>query len=466
MVTFVKRNIHSILNIVFLLVIGILVFIMLNNNTKAVSAAVNSTGAEDKTYISGIVSDSGGSPLVASIEITDKADGSKKRYQTNLLGYYEIAVKQGEYKVDFSKGYEYERKSVDVSVKDRLRQTQQPVSLKRYINLAESGWYAGDLHQHSNYSDGYQDVSSVYTSDLANGLDWGALTDHNSVDGLKEWLQTASVYPSGNERFVPIVGMEVTTDLGHFNVFGTTSLVDYGTQNGAQDIERITRDAKDRNALIQVNHPTLTDKMGFNNWELIDRFNMMEIWNGKGIPNDSTNKQAQDKWFNMLNQGFYIPATCGSDNHDISGAYLWSRDDANNSSKMWHERGLYSGCPRTYAYCPDGLSQDSVLKSVSKGNSFLTNGPLIRFSLNGTIPGNTTTISSDRVNLEIDAADNRALEKCILIENGVPIAEFAMNGQQQTTISKDITVKRGNWYLIEAYGEEGGYAITNPVFVK
>lgn len=135
------------------------------------------------TFVSGIIVNDQGQPVVASVEVVDLESKTKIRRQTDLLGRYEIELPLGEYEFTFSKGFEYERESLLVSLQDRLRYRPSPVTLSRTVNWNDAGWYCGDLHQHTSYSDGYQDVGTVFLSDLANGLDFGFVTDHNSVDG-------------------------------------------------------------------------------------------------------------------------------------------------------------------------------------------------------------------------------------------------------------------------------------------
>src|SRR5262245_16433013 len=77
---------------------------------------------------------------------------------------------------------------------------------------AEVRWYRGDLHSHTVHSDGLFTVDERLRRAAGRGLDFIAITDHNTVSHhpeLDPW----------RDRIVPIRGSEVTTFHGHMNVF-------------------------------------------------------------------------------------------------------------------------------------------------------------------------------------------------------------------------------------------------------
>ena len=77
----------------------------------------------------------------------------------------------------------------------------------------QPGWYAGDFHLHSNAShDGENSTTELAEFAKEEGLDFLALTDHNTIDGFTEIAE--------NSDFPFIPGIEVTLSKGHFNVFG------------------------------------------------------------------------------------------------------------------------------------------------------------------------------------------------------------------------------------------------------
>ncbi|MFI6516955.1 CehA/McbA family metallohydrolase [Spirillospora sp. NPDC050679] len=110
---------------------------------------------------------------------------------------------------------------------------------------AGTRWLAGDLHAHTVHSDGTLTVSELAALAAAQGLDFLAVTDHNTVSHHAE-LPAAS--RRAGVALVP--GQEVTTDLGHANVFGDVGWVDF---------RRPSADWAAHGGLMSVNHPLSGD---------------------------------------------------------------------------------------------------------------------------------------------------------------------------------------------------------------
>lgn len=72
------------------------------------------------------------------------------------------------------------------------------------------GWYRGDCHVHSTYSDGELTPPQLAAAARAAGLDFLATTDHNTVDTHDAWSSE-----DGADLLV-ILGEEVTTRAGHW----------------------------------------------------------------------------------------------------------------------------------------------------------------------------------------------------------------------------------------------------------
>ena len=81
---------------------------------------------------------------------------------------------------------------------------------------SESRWYRGDLHAHTQLSDGHNSLAAAKQIVEAQGLDFFFLTEHN--------ICQPRLPLSDQCLFMP--ALEVTTDLGHFNVHGPQSALD------------------------------------------------------------------------------------------------------------------------------------------------------------------------------------------------------------------------------------------------
>ncbi|MEV0582458.1 CehA/McbA family metallohydrolase [Nonomuraea sp. NPDC050310] len=98
-------------------------------------------------------------------------------------------------------------------------------------------WWAGDFHAHTVHSDGVLTVPELAALAAGRGLDFLAVTDHNTVSHHPELAAVRGI------TLLP--GQEVTTDRGHANVFGDVGWVDF----------REPADRWAERGLMSINHP-------------------------------------------------------------------------------------------------------------------------------------------------------------------------------------------------------------------
>src|SRR6185437_10320742 len=83
-------------------------------------------------------------------------------------------------------------------------------------------WLAGDLHTHTVHSDGAQTVAELSRFAAGLGLDFIAVTDHNTVSHHRE-LPAASA----RHGITLLPGQEVTTAGGHAGALGEVGWIDF-----------------------------------------------------------------------------------------------------------------------------------------------------------------------------------------------------------------------------------------------
>jgi hypothetical protein len=106
-------------------------------------------------------------------------------------------------------------------------------------------WLAGDLHSHTVHSDGELTVSELAVLAVERGLDFLAVTDHNTVSHHLELPDAARRY-----GIILLPGQEVTTDGGHAGAFGDVGWVDFRAEPDAW-----LEATEARGGLLSVNHP-------------------------------------------------------------------------------------------------------------------------------------------------------------------------------------------------------------------
>ena len=87
---------------------------------------------------------------------------------------------------------------------------------------------------------------------VARGLDFIAVTDHNTQSHYDAERELQPYF----DNILLLPGREITTYLGHANVFGTTSFVDFriGTPQ-VPDVNSMLRQVAALQAIISINHP-------------------------------------------------------------------------------------------------------------------------------------------------------------------------------------------------------------------
>ena len=132
-------------------------------------------------------------------------------------------------------------------------------------------WRAGDFHAHTVHSDGALTVAELAGLAAGRGLDFLAVTDHNTVSHHGE------LGAAGRHAGIPLIpGQEVTTGLGHANAFGDIGWVDFREPATAW-LDAVEADG----GLLSVNHPLAADCA----WrhELPRRAPLAEVWHSSWL---------------------------------------------------------------------------------------------------------------------------------------------------------------------------------------
>ncbi len=190
-----------------------------------------------------------------------------------------------------------------VSFERRTPGTSDHASGTRYGKSAHrSGWYVGDLQSHTYHSDAKASVGEIAYVAADRGLDFLAITDHNTISHLRDLPS----YSSSDLLLIP--AMEITTYYGHANVWGLSEWIDFRCRSAGDIYDRI-RDAHSQNALVSVNHP-YTDCPWSYGW--IEGLDALEVWWALWNRGDVA---ALAYWDELLSTGKRITGVGGSDRH-------------------------------------------------------------------------------------------------------------------------------------------------------
>jgi hypothetical protein len=164
-------------------------------------------------------------------------------------------------------------------------------------------------------------------------------------------------------------------------------------------------------------------------------------------------------WYRTLNCGFRIPAAAGTDvflNRIVASPPGWGR---------------------VYVHLPDGLDYAAWVKGVKAGRSFVSNGPVLEFDVNGRTMGEVLALTSPgNVRVKGRVLSQHPLEKLELVRDGAVVATGTFAADKlSATIETEVAMERGGWIALRASGpivsgwmgaNWGFGAHTNPVWIE
>lgn len=166
-------------------------------------------------------------------------------------------------------------------------------------------WWHGDLHVHTEHSDGRHPVADVARLAAASGLDFIVITDHNNTTHRRDL--------DGIQLPLILSGEEVTTPGGHANVWGLGpgDWFDFRIEPRDPHLLEIVDGAHARGALFAINHPFLwCDQCSWTH-DIPATLDALEIWNGPLGPQP----EAVALWERLLKEGRRVTAVASSDWH-------------------------------------------------------------------------------------------------------------------------------------------------------
>lgn len=289
-----------------------------------------------------------------------------------LTGRATIPLPEGEYTIYAGRGFEYSISEQQVSLKEGNR-SEIELTIRREV--ATPGYVACDTHVHSRTHSGHGDatVDERMITLAGEGIELPIATDHNVNIDHRPFAKALGA----DRYFTPVIGNEVTTRRGHFNVFpivNGTPPPDHRGEDWNSIFQQI--EACDGVRMIVLNHardlhagfrPFGTNVFNhlvaenIDGWQL--RANGIEVINSGATQTDFM--QLFHDWMALLNRGQKITPVGSSDSHDVSRYIV--------------------GQGRTYVRCPDkDVSQidvDVAVTNLVAGRVRVSYGLLVELSV-------------------------------------------------------------------------------------
>ena len=445
------------------------------SNVKPAQGA--QTGAEKRPEISAEISNAGVSP---SVIMTVNGAEVNAAYADGKVTYTPAA--------DMADG----KVTVTVTVK---RADKKETSKTWSFTIGEATFqrYFGQLHSHTQYSDGAGSLDSALAyvkalPDNAN-VDFVAFTDHSNYfdsknnpnveaalydtslvkdsDPSHSWAtykNTVAAFNAANAgKMVAIAGFEMTWSggPGHINTFNTPGIVSRNNTTlnnktkdaGLQAYYKLLSQAEGANSISQFNHPgtTFGNFIDFGYWDAVvdTRMYMVEVGNGEGQIGAGGYYPSYEQYIMALDKGWHVAPTNNQDNHKGR----WG--NANDARDViltddFTEDGIYAALRARRMYATEDKNLD------------------LDYTVNGNMMGSIIDVP-EKLNFEISFNDPDRTDSIAKVELVVNSGKVAYTWDSAADLAKgSVSVELApeyTYYFVRVTEGDGDLAVTAPVWV-
>ena len=445
------------------------------SNVKPAQGA--QTGAEKRPTISAEISNAGENASVTMTVNDEKVDAA---YANGKVTYTPAA--------DMADG----KVTVTVTVK---RADSKTTSKTWSFTIGEATFqrYFGQLHSHTQYSDGAGSLDSALAyvkalPDNAN-VDFVAFTDHSNYfdsknnpnveaalydtslvkdsDPSHSWATYKNAVAAFNAanagKMVAIAGFEMTWSggPGHINTFNTPGIVSRNNTTlnnktkdaGLQAYYKLLSQTEGVNSISQFNHPgtTFGNFIDFGYWNAVvdTRMYMVEVGNGEGQIGAGGYYPSYEQYIMALDKGWHVAPTNNQDNHKGR----WG--NANDARDViltddFSESGIYAALRARCMYA----TEDKNLE--------------IDYTVNGNMMGSIIDVP-EKLNFEISFNDPDRTDSIAKVELVVNSGKVAYTWDSAADLTKgSVSVELApeyTYYFVRVTEGDGDLAVTAPVWV-
>ena len=444
------------------------------SNVKPAQGA--QTGTEKRPEISAEISNAGENASVTMTVNNEKVDAV---YADGKITYTPAAA-MADGKV-----------TVTVTVK---RADEKETSKTWSFTIGEATFqrYFGQLHSHTQYSDGAGSLESALAyvkalPDNAN-VDFVAFTDHSnyfdksgaanpegalydmtkateySQQTWKSYKDAVAAFNAENAgSMVAIAGFEMTWSggPGHINTFNTPGIVSRNNTTlnnktkdaGLQAYYKLLSQAEGANSISQFNHPgtTFGNFIDFGYWDAVvdTRMYMVEVGNGEGQIGAGGYYPSYEQYIMALDKGWHVAPTNNQDNHKGR----WG--NANDARDV---------------ILTDDFTEDGIYEALRARRMYATEDKNLEldYTVNGNMMGSIIDVP-EKLNFEISFNDPDRTDSIAKVELVVNSGKVAYTWDSAADLAKgSVSVELApeyTYYLVRVTEGDGDLAVTAPVWV-
>jgi hypothetical protein len=382
----------------------------------------------------------------------------------------ELDLPAGPYTLRVMHGPEYSEARHEIEL-PAGQTAEHVVALERWTDASATGWYCGENHIHANYGYGEYYNTPATMADLctAEGLnvanfmvansDGDGVFDREFFRGRADPLSTPGTFLYWNEEWR-------STIWGHMTLVNLKQVVEpvytgFKDTTNPWDIPSISEIA-DRThrqgGLVNYTHPSArVDDLyrgaytakGLPIYAALGKIDTMDAM--------GSNDQASSALYHrLLNCGFRVAASAGTD------------------CFLNRIRSNLPGSERAYVKIDGPFTYERWIDGLRAGRSFVSNGPVLEFSVNGRGLGETVDLRGPgSVRVKATASSQYPLERVEVLYNGkVAVKSTPARAGLTTELDQSLPVDRSGWIALRVVGPARGdvkgeslYAHTSPVYL-
>lgn len=378
-------------------------------------------------------------------------------------GEFEISLPPGKVSILVEKGKEY--RSISANIVLRKGEDQHvDCELYRWINMADQGWYSGDLHLHRPLDE---------MAHLILAEDLNAAPDITVWNNQNEWIRREipedRVVEVDETHAYGIMVQEDERGGGAVMVMNSDVPINLGpTTRWYPANFAYCRVAHEKGFMVDQEKPFWweapvnvalggVDTIGIINNHM-QRTTVMdnEAW---GKPRDRNRypryqgfvENVLDLYYRYLNLGLKLPISAGSASGVLKNPV---------------------GYNRLYVHLDSEFSYDEWFRGMKAGRAFATNGPMLFFSIDHCELGETLKLPArqkHRTRVSLRVVSQATLDRAEILYNGEVIQEFSAGNSSELTREFDISLEESGWIAARAFEKNKKtvrFAHTNPIYVE
>ena len=352
--------------------------------------------------------------------------------------------------------------------------------------------YFGQLHSHTQYSDGAGSLESAlsYIKSIPDqdNIDFVAFTDHSnyfdksgaanpegalydmtkateySQQTWKSYKDAVAAFNTDNAgSMVAIAGFEMTWSggPGHINTFNTPGIVSRNNTTlnnktkdaGLQAYYKLLSQQEGVNSISQFNHPgtTFGNFIDFGYWDAVvdTRMYMVEVGNGEGQIGAGGYYPSYEQYIMALDKGWHVAPTNNQDNHKGR----WG--NANDARDV---------------ILTDDFSEDGIYAALRARRMYATEDKNLEidYTVNGNMMGSIIDVP-EKLDIEISFNDPDRTDSIAKVELVVNSGKVAYTWDSAADLAKgSVSVELApeyTYYFVRVTEGDGDLAVTAPVWV-